>query len=282
MIRPEQAQQGDAMRGKKMIRKATAAATASAALLAAKPVFAQGSGEGATVFEQFFLSSTTLGLIVTWMLILMSVSVVALILRHMLENRSANLLPRETIRQYEEMLQNKRFREAIQQASEDRTVFGQIIHASLSEAANGFGAMERAIEEQADLLGAKRVRSIELLNVLGAVGPMLGLFGTVYGMIAAFQEIVNVGGQPDPAQLAGGISTALVTTFWGLIVGIPAVAAAALLRNKIDGLMVEAMVQAEALISPLSPANRKSSSSSSSSGSGGSGGGGEPKPKPSS
>lgn len=267
------------MRGK-LIRQGSVAAAAAVALLGAKPVFAQDSGDGATVFEQFFLSSTTLGLIVTWMLILMSVAVVALILRHVLENRSANLLPGETVKQYEEMLQNKRFREAIQQASEDKTVFGQIIHASLSEASNGFGAMERAIEEQADLLGAKRVRSIELLNVLGAIGPMLGLFGTVYGMISAFQQIVAVGGQPDPADLAGGISTALVTTFWGLIVGIPAVAAAALIRNKIDGLMVEAMVQAEALISPLAPSNRKSGGGGSSSGGSG-GGGASPRPKPS-
>ena len=275
------------MRGK-MIRQGCPAAAAAIALLGAQPAFAQDSGEGATVFEQFFLSSTALGLIVTWLLIAMSIVVVALILKHVMENRAANLLPGQTVKQYEEMLQNKRFREAIQQAGEDQTVFGQIIHASLSEAANGFGAMERAIEEQADLLGAKRVRSIELLNVLGAIGPMLGLFGTVYGMIAAFQQIVAVGGQPDPADLAGGISTALVTTFWGLIVGIPAVAAAALIRNKIDGLMVEAMVQAEALISPLAPSNRKSGSSSSggssSGGSGGTSGGGgaSPKPKPSS
>jgi biopolymer transport protein ExbB len=117
--------------------------------------------------------------------------------------------------------------------------------------------MERAIEETTDLLGSKRIRSVEILNVLGAVGPMVGLFGTIYGMIVAFQVIVDKGGQPDPAELAGGISTALVTTFWGLIVGIPAVAAGALIRNKIDGMMVEVMIRAEMLISQFQPGAKK-------------------------
>jgi biopolymer transport protein ExbB len=145
----------------------------------------------------------------------------------------------------------------VQKAADDASLFGQIMNATLAEAANGFGAMERAIEEEADLLGSKRLRSVELLAVLGAVGPMIGLFGTVYGMIVAFQQIVEMGGSPDPSDLAGGISTALITTFWGLIIGIPAVAAASMIRNKIDGLIVEAMIQAELLIGPLSPTGRK-------------------------
>jgi biopolymer transport protein ExbB len=119
--------------------------------------------------------------------------------------------------------------------------------------------MERAVEETADLVATRRVRSLEYLNVMGAVGPMIGLFGTVYGMIVAFQTIVDRGGNPSPEDLAAGISTALVTTFWGLVVGIPAVAAAALIRNRIDVLMTEAIVETEALISRFRTAGKKSS-----------------------
>jgi len=93
----------------------------------------------------------------------------------------------------------------------------------------------------------------------------MGLFGTVYGMILAFQQLVASGGSPDPAKLAAGISTALVTTFWGLIVAIPALAAYALIRNKIDALTSEGLVIAEELISPFKPGAKRSSSSSSSS-----------------
>ncbi|MBS3821854.1 MAG: MotA/TolQ/ExbB proton channel family protein, partial [Phycisphaerae bacterium] len=127
----------------------------------------------------------------------------------------------------------------------------------------------------ADLASTRKLRGLELLNVFGAVGPMVGLFGTVYGMIVAFWTIVDAGGQPDPAQLAAGISTALVTTFWGLVVGIPAVAAGALIRTKIEALVTEAMVEAEALIGRFRPGGSRKSS-----GSGSSGGSQPASPKP--
>jgi biopolymer transport protein ExbB len=76
-------------------------------------------------------------------------------------------------------------------------------------------------------------------------------------MISAFNTIVEMGGKPQPADLAAGISTALVTTFWGLIVGIPAVAAAALIRNKIDAETTDTMVEAEALIDRFRPGGGK-------------------------
>jgi biopolymer transport protein ExbB len=102
---------------------------------------------------------------------------------------------------------------------------------------------------------------VEYLNVVGNISPMIGLFGTVYGMIVAFQRLVAAGGNPDPAELAGGISTALVTTFWGLVVAIPALAAYALIRNRIDAMTSEALVVAEELIGPFKPTGRGSAAS---------------------
>ena len=238
-------------------RLAALTAASAITLLATHNALAQDTAQTTTVFEMFFWPNNFMGIFITWGLILMSVVASALILKYSLENRIDVIMPNETIREYQEMLSAKRFREAVQHAAEDSTLFGQIMNATLSEAANGFPAMERAIEEEADLLGSKRLRSVEILSVLGAIGPMIGLFGTVYGMIDAFQQIVAVKGSPDPSDLAGGISTALVTTLWGLVVGIPAVAAAALIRNKIDGNIVEMMVQAELTIGPLSPTGRK-------------------------
>ena len=248
-------------------------------LLITAPAMAQdGDVQRTNVFQMFFWSDNYLGLGVTWLLIVMSVVVVALTLQHVLVNKEKVIIPPDSVAAVEDHLENKRFRDALNVAAEDDSIFGQVMYASLSEAANGYGAMERAVEETADLLGAKRIRSIELLSVFGQVGPMIGLFGTVYGMIVAFDQIVQVGGTPQPDDLAGGIRTALVTTFWGLIVGIPAIAAAALIRNKIDALVVETMIQAELLISRFSPAARKQakSRSSSSSKSRGEGGGSSP------
>jgi biopolymer transport protein ExbB len=74
---------------------------------------------------------------------------------------------------------------------------------------------------------------------------MVGLFGTVFGMIRVFNGIVAAGGQSQPAQLAGGISVALVTTFWGLVIAIPALGIHGIFRNRIEILLSESTAEAE-------------------------------------
>ena len=234
-------------------------ALAAAAVVWAEPAWAQEAkgGKITSAFKMFFwVDDDIFGLLMIWLLILMSVWVMALVIQHVMLNKKTLFIPPEGVPVYADLLEQKRYSEAIERSASDKTVFGQVLHASLSEASNGYGAMERAVEETADLVSSKRARSMEMLNVLGAIGPMVGLFGTVYGMIGAFYTIVDLGGQPQPADLAAGIATALVTTFWGLIVGIPAVAAVALLRSKIDGQTVEAMVQVEQLISRFRPTKK--------------------------
>ena len=80
---------------------------------------------------------------------------------------------------------------------------------------------------------------------------MFGLLGTVSGMIKAFDTIAATGGMARPHQLAGGISEALITTFMGLIVGIPAMVAFSFFRNKIDSLVAEAGKRVEQVMAPL-------------------------------
>jgi biopolymer transport protein ExbB len=113
--------------------------------------------------------------------------------------------------------------------------------------------MTHAAEQTADDLLAARLRGLERLNVLGQVAPMIGLFGTVYGMIVAFQTIASTGGAADPAMLAGGIGTALVTTFWGLLIAIPATSAYALLRNRAIAISDQALAQVDDLLAMFRP-----------------------------
>ena len=89
-------------------------------------------------------------------------------------------------------------------------------------------AMETAIGEQT----AERFRSIEYLNIIGNLGPLLGLLGTVLGMIYAFQAVQEAGGQADVGKLSGGISTALTHTFLGLFLAVPCLAAFGILRSS--------------------------------------------------
>ena len=96
------------------------------------------------------------------------------------------------------------------------------------------------------------------MNLIGNIGPMLGLLGTVWGMITVFFEIVAAGGMPDVGMLAEGIGTALVTTLLGLSVAIPALAVYAIMRNRIDGVTAEAMVAAQEMIGVFRPTKKAS------------------------
>ena len=170
-----------------------------------------------------------------------------------LANRKPNVVPSDLIDKIEKRIAKKDFRSIIDLTRDDQTYLGKILHAAFREARFGFPAMMRALEQTADELATARLRRIEILNVVGQVSPMIGLFGTVYGMILAFGAIVASGGTADPVALAGGIGTALTTTFWGLVVAIPALAGYAVLRNKIDELTVEATIVAEEVLNNFRP-----------------------------
>lgn len=104
-----------------------------------------------------------------------------------------------------------------------------------------------ALHEQAILL----LRKVEWCGIIGNVAPMVGLFGTVYGMIQAFDVLGVAGGQPRPDQLAAKISIALVTTFWGLLIAIPALVIHGVFRSRIESIVGEAAVEVESVVGEL-------------------------------
>lgn len=189
-----------------------------------------------------------------WLLILMSVASVALIVMAWSSNRPQHMLPRSVAEEARRLVQDGQFAEAIDRVQRSTSDFARILHAALSAAPGGYDAMARSSEQMADELVVRRFRRIEALNVLGQVAPMLGLFGTVYGMIVAFMTIAAMGGAADPVALAGGIGTALVTTFWGLLIAIPALSAYALVRNTVDAGSAEAAREVELIIARFRPA----------------------------
>lgn len=256
---------------KKCGKRSLQLAVLTAATLLAAPAFAQDSA--GSFFEAFMWADDIIGLAIIWFLVVASVFVIGYIGRLALKYRRSTLIPEATRVAIEEALAAKRYREAIDMANEDSSYLGKLVSGALNEAANGFSAMERSVEEIGDRETTRMLRPLEYLNILGNVAPMLGLFGTVYGMIRAFFALVEAGGQAEPTKLAAGISTALVTTFWGLIVAMPAMAGYALIRNKVDELSSEGLLVAEDLIRPFKPASKKAAAGSTPPSGGGASGG---------
>ena len=114
-----------------------------------------------------------------------------------------------------------------------------------------------ALNEQA----VTHLRKIEWCNILGNVAPMVGLFGTVFGMIKAFNVLGISAAQPRPDLLAAAISEALVTTFWGLLIAIPALAMHGVFRSRVEAIISEAAIEVETLLHQIIlPSNRKAKS----------------------
>ena len=242
-----------------------------ATLLPAGATFAQDPAVSATVESSFasafFYASSAqpdgtirmewLGTILIWLLLALSLVNIGLIGQLSMTNRRSSILPAALPQRLRQLVENGRHREAMDLAGKDRSDLARIVRVSLGQASFGFAAMLRALEQVSEEVATDRLRRVEFLNILGQVSPMIGLFGTVYGMIVAFRSIAESGGNADPVLLAGGIGTALVTTFWGLLVAIPALAAYATIRNRIDTLSTEASLEAQSLIERFRPKQRR-------------------------
>lgn len=215
---------------------------------------AAGGGVTRTSYFEWFIIR---GGVIAWLLIAIDVASWAIIIEHFISIRRLNILPEPVRDQIGSMVEAKQYREMIEYTSGEPSFLSYVVHQGVAEAAHGYGSMERAMEEAAEERTTKLLRKIELLNVIGNVSPMMGLLGTVYGMIRAFSKIVEYGGTPDPSVLADSVGIALVTTFWGLIVAIPALAVYAIMRNRIDALTSEAMMIAQEMISTFRPGARQ-------------------------
>jgi biopolymer transport protein ExbB len=192
-----------------------------------------------------------------WLIWLISFAMIGISIHFFIQTRRVNILPEMIRMQIEEMFEAKQYREVIDVTAGQTDFLSYVMHSALTEAPHGYPAMERAMEEAAEERTTKLLRNIEWLNLIGNIGPMLGLLGTVWGMIQAFFKIVEKGGSPNPADFAGAIGVALVTTLLGLMVAIPALSVYAFLRNRIDALSSEAMLVSQELISTFRPTAKK-------------------------
>ena len=180
-----------------------------------------------------------------------SVVAVAIVLERLWTLQEKRVLPVNIANQVWEWVQQNQIEPQQVQQVHDSSAFGQVLAAGLSYRHAPRDVLKEAVEDS----GRHAVHGLErYLNTLGtiaAISPLLGLLGTVSGMIRSFTAITTEG-VGNPAVLAGGISEALITTAAGLTVAIPALIAYRYLRGRVDGLVVriekESMRFIEALL----------------------------------
>jgi biopolymer transport protein ExbB len=203
-----------------------------------------------TLFSQFVVAG---GPVVWFILIPMSIAAVALIVENLLVLRRSILLPDGTGRKLATLLGTRSLAElphALSRRPDFLSVAVVTAIAHVGPARSGLKARDllaEALQERAFLL----LRKIEWLNILGNVSPMVGLFGTVVGTISSLDALSQSGGLASAPKLAAGISVALVSTYWGLLVAIPALTMHGIFRNRIEAIVSEAGHEAEALVPHL-------------------------------
>lgn len=177
-------------------------------------------------------------------LLLGSLVAVGWIVRVAMDIRPRNIQPRSSSQTIDRLLEKGRSAELARFAADDRAFVSRVVAAALEHRTLGENAMRDAAELQASIESARWFRRIELLNVIGNLGPLIGLAGTVWGMILAFTSLGATGGQAGPTDLSLGISKALFHTLLGLLLAIPCLLVFGVYRGIADRICTDAMAEA--------------------------------------
>ena len=167
-----------------------------------------------------------------------SIIAVGIFLERMWVLRRGRVLPRDFLIEVEDLVMRRKRPEATSLCKRNNSSIAHVVRVGIEN----YGKKRDVIKEKIEEVGRREAASLErYINVIGTiagVSPLLGLLGTVSGMIKSF-NIISMQGVADPASLAGGISEALITTAAGLVVAIPTFVIYRYLSNKADSLILE-------------------------------------------
>lgn len=207
----------------------------------------------------FFVSA--LGPTFSVVFLLISFALVSLVVMGFLQLRQSAMMPPDMVEDFNAHLDAKEWQQAYELASEDGSYLGQVLAAGIGKVSSGYTAAVEAMRDAEANESMRLEHQLSYVGLIGALAPMIGLLGTVWGMVKSFMEIAASTTSPKPAKLAEGISTALITTLIGLVIAIVAVAVFAFFKNRLQSL--NAAVDDEAM-KVMSRFSKRSSSSAAS------------------
>ena len=189
-------------------------------------------------------------------ILLLSIYFVSTVARLFFEFRQPVATPPELLAQVGDMLEKRQFKEIYGVLKEDPSFFGRVVSAGIAELPNGLPDARDAAERVGDAVTTEMDKRISMLAVLGTLGPMIGLLGTLKGMIGAFSEIARSDTQLKASAVAGEISEALLLTFEGVALSVPAIYFYALFRNRVSTISVNTMLESDEFLRHFAHAAR--------------------------
>ncbi|MDB2687188.1 MotA/TolQ/ExbB proton channel family protein [Mariniblastus sp.] len=195
--------------------------------------------------------------------LLISVALVSLMIMNFLAIRRSAVCPPELIDGFQAHLDEKQYQEAFELAKSDESFLGNVLSAGLSKVSTSYKHAVAAMQDVGAEENMKLDHRASYLALIGTLAPMIGLLGTVDGMIRSFYTIATAGTSPDANKLAEGISTALLTTLVGLLIAIPAIAAYNIFKNMIQKLVLDVGITSDNLMGRFEKVGSKTSSKAS-------------------
>jgi biopolymer transport protein ExbB len=191
------------------------------------------------------------------MLLAVSIILIALIVILALDLRLGVAVPPYFVEEFTETVNKRRFKEAFDMARGDTSFLARVLTAGMSRLQYGIEDAREAAMNTVESLKASKEQLVTYLATIGTLGPMLGLVGTVFGMIETFM-VMGSGKTPNPGELAVGISHALVITLIGIAISIPAIFCHAFFRNRLVRIAMDSANIADDLLTQMYHNSRRS------------------------
>jgi len=189
-----------------------------------------------------------LGAMYAIIFLVLSIVLVAFVVRSLLAVQKNNFVPEDLIQGVEASLGEKNVQAAVELVRADDSFLGQVVSAGLSKLQSGKEEAMEAMQIVGESETMKTEHLISYLALIGNISPMVGLLGTVQGMVTSFSQIASSTATVKPSELAGGIEQALYTTLFGLYLAIPAIAIYNILRNRVQRFVLDAGTQSEEML----------------------------------
>jgi len=171
-------------------------------------------------------------------IILCSIISIAIVAERFWSLRRDKVLPKHLVAEVWNRVKKGQFKKADMEALGKESALGRILVAGLQCRGEGRDRIKESIEERGREVVHELERFLDTLGTIAAVSPLLGLLGTVLGMINVFNAITTHG-VGNPGALAGGISVAMITTAAGLLTAIPSLVFYRYFRRRVDSIVVE-------------------------------------------
>ncbi|MBN1865146.1 MAG: MotA/TolQ/ExbB proton channel family protein [Victivallales bacterium] len=192
-----------------------------------------------TSFFQIIANSGVIGILIWIMIFATSAATLGLIIDAFLTIKSVKIMPPELVNQVRSALDQGDLGGALDACSATPGPLANILSAGFNNVSEGYDVVMDSVSTAADIESEKLMQRVNFLNLCGAIAPMLGLMGTVTGMVDAFAGLASAQGAEKATMLALAISQALYTTAFGLLISVPAILAFTFVRNHASRLILD-------------------------------------------